>query len=224
MNINGLEKILKKSWSKETCHLPLQDRWNTGQPEIGQCAVTVLVIQDYFGGKIAHDIKNKHYWNIVDGVEIDITRKQFPRDTIFTIDEFVNRESLFSIKAKTRERYEMLLDNIKNNSTQHFMNLKDSPFNKIKNDNKIYEIRLNDEKRQRLNIGDIIEFKNGNKSLNTKIIDLQKYKNISEMKQTIDNNSLGLKENENIQDILKIFYTEEKIKKYGILAIKIKLI
>jgi ASC-1-like (ASCH) protein len=114
ITLNDLEKILKKSWSKETCHIPLQEKWTTNKPELGQCAVTVLVIHDYFDGEIAHDIHNKHYWNIINGKNIDITRNQFPKETIFNIDEIVSRESLFSEKSKTQERYQTLLENIKN--------------------------------------------------------------------------------------------------------------
>ena len=41
----------------------------------------------------------------------------------------------------------------------HKMRLVDFAFKKIKNKEKDIEVRLNDEKRQLINIGDIIEFK-----------------------------------------------------------------
>ena len=40
----------------------------------------------------------------------------------------------------------------------HIMNLESSAFLKIANGNKTIELRLNDEKRQKINIGDQIEF------------------------------------------------------------------
>lgn len=40
----------------------------------------------------------------------------------------------------------------------HHMKLKRSPFEKIKNGSKSIELRLNDEKRQKVQIGDFIEF------------------------------------------------------------------
>ena len=43
---------------------------------------------------------------------------------------------------------------------KYFMKLKNDPFCKIKNESKIIEMRLFDEKRQMLNIKDVIEFTN----------------------------------------------------------------
>lgn len=42
----------------------------------------------------------------------------------------------------------------------HQMRLHPEPFEKIKNGTKIIEMRLNDEKRQKVQIGDKIEFEN----------------------------------------------------------------
>ena len=39
----------------------------------------------------------------------------------------------------------------------HIMKLKRTPFDKIRNGSKTIELRLNDEKRQKVNIGDFIE-------------------------------------------------------------------
>ena len=44
--------------------------------------------------------------------------------------------------------------------TKHEMYLNDKPFTKIKEETKTLELRLNDEKRQLLKIGDLIEFTN----------------------------------------------------------------
>ena len=41
---------------------------------------------------------------------------------------------------------------------KHYMKLKNDPFIKIKNKTKTIEMRLNDEKRKKINVGDIIEF------------------------------------------------------------------
>lgn len=42
----------------------------------------------------------------------------------------------------------------------HYMKLQNNPFIKIKNKTKTIEMRLNDEKRKKINIGDNIEFTN----------------------------------------------------------------
>ena len=40
----------------------------------------------------------------------------------------------------------------------HKMNLNPEPFEMIRNDQKTIELRLNDEKRRMINVGDMIEF------------------------------------------------------------------
>ena len=42
----------------------------------------------------------------------------------------------------------------------HHMNLQPGPFRKVKSGEKTIELRLNDEKRQRVAVGDQIEFLN----------------------------------------------------------------
>lgn len=42
----------------------------------------------------------------------------------------------------------------------HKMNLQNGPYNSIKNGDKDIELRLYDEKRRKINVGDIIEFNN----------------------------------------------------------------
>jgi hypothetical protein len=43
----NLKNILKKAWSKETSSVP--DQWSKFNPALGQCAVTALAVNDYFG-------------------------------------------------------------------------------------------------------------------------------------------------------------------------------
>ena len=80
---------------------------------MGQCVVTTLLVLDYFGGEIIHDIKNKHYWNrLDDSNKIDLTQHQFPTGTIFNADEVIERNSLFPSHTKTEERYMLLKRNV----------------------------------------------------------------------------------------------------------------
>ena len=84
--ISDLEAALLQSWSRQTSSDP--DRWHTDNPAWGQCAVTALVLNDYFGGRIVWanvalpGETISHYFNIVDGNEMDLTRRQFPPGTI----------------------------------------------------------------------------------------------------------------------------------------------
>ena len=50
MDLYALEQVLHKSWSKQTAYCPAE--WNKVNPSCGQCAVTALIVNDYFGGDI----------------------------------------------------------------------------------------------------------------------------------------------------------------------------
>lgn len=86
LNINQFENILKRAWSKDSSYYPVFDGSN---PALGQCAVTALVVNDYFGGEIVwceavqpDGQKISHYFNKVDNNEIDLTRSQFSEGTV----------------------------------------------------------------------------------------------------------------------------------------------
>ena len=52
MEIGQLKQILIQSWNLETCSPRLREKWNEENPSIGQCAITALIVNDFFGGKI----------------------------------------------------------------------------------------------------------------------------------------------------------------------------
>jgi hypothetical protein len=113
MEIALLERIIKKSWDKDTCYPPLAYEWNAQNPALGQCAVTALVVQDYLGGELLYCKHNHHYWNrLLDKNEIDFTKEQFPKGTIICLDEIRSREHILNSQAaeesKTPERYSLL--------------------------------------------------------------------------------------------------------------------
>lgn len=87
----------KKAWSKETCYEPQQNAWNENNPAMGQCYVTALIVNDYFGGEIVKAKSSNgisHYWNKIEGKDIDLTRSQFPDDEIFSEEIIVARQNL----------------------------------------------------------------------------------------------------------------------------------
>lgn len=110
---------------------------------------------------------------------------------------------------------------------KHIMNLQNKPFKLIKNGTKTIEMRLYDEKRQKIKIGDIIEFNNNNTDelLQTKVIGIHRFKNFKELYNQFDKISIGYEEHEtaNPSDMSK-YYTTEDILKYGVVGIEIKLI
>src|SRR3989339_455171 len=68
------------------------------------------------------------------------------------------------------------------------MRLHNKPFKLIENGQKIIEIRLNDKKRQLLQVGDVIEFLNRKtyKKINVKVIDLLCYNTFDELFKNYD--------------------------------------
>lgn len=108
------------------------------------------------------------------------------------------------------------------------MGLFEIPFNSIKAGRKTVEVRLNDEKRRKLNIGDKIEFvrvPDENDTLTVEVTGLRKYNSFKEMYEDIppkDFDAVGDSVEEMVENTYKI-YTPEKEKEWGTLAITIKL-
>ena len=72
-----------------------------------------------------------------------------------------------------------------NTAAVHEMRLKMQPFNSIKSGEKIYELRLYDEKRQKIKLGDYIVFtaENGER-LTAKVTDILRFNDFAELCQT----------------------------------------
>lgn len=109
----------------------------------------------------------------------------------------------------------------------HKMRLHNEPFCSIKNGTKTIEIRLNDEKRQIIKVGDTIEFENrvNKEKINVRVIALHKFNNFGELYESFDKISLGYNEKD-IADPsdMELYYSKEEQKKYGVLGIEIELI
>jgi len=122
--ISKLEEAIRKSWSKETSSDP--EKWAYENPAWGQCAVTALLVNDYLGGDIVWaeaklpDGKGiSHYFNRIEGREIDLTRRQFPEGTIIPagIEKKKEYDStreyvLLAPGSTTRQRYEILKERV----------------------------------------------------------------------------------------------------------------
>lgn len=108
---------------------------------------------------------------------------------------------------------------------KHEMKLNNEPFECIKNGTKTIELRLNDEKRKLLTVGDYIEFINRvtNEKLLVEVIDLFKYNSFEELYKHFNKIEMGYSINEeaNPKDMGN-YYSKEEQEKYGVLGIKIK--
>ena len=115
MGINDLSKLLHDCWSYETCSPALKEVWNDKNPSIGQCAITALIVNDIFGGKIMRCMSStgSHYYNLINNSIVDLTVGQFLGEVpLYNEGEERTREYLLSNKD-TRERYLLLLNSLK---------------------------------------------------------------------------------------------------------------
>lgn len=111
----------------------------------------------------------------------------------------------------------------------HEMKLQPEYYNYMLNGTKRIEIRLNDEKRKIIQVGDTITFLKEpdlKESFNTKVIELLKYNNFEELIKDIDISLLADKSitKEELINTLEKFYPIEKQNKYGVLGIRIELL
>lgn len=111
----------------------------------------------------------------------------------------------------------------------HEMKLQPKYYNYILNGTKRIELRLNDEKRQIIKVGDKIKFlkePNLNESFEVKVIELIKYNSFIDLFNDYDISILSdksMSKEELLKDLEK-FYTKEKQEKYGVVGIKIELV
>ena len=107
----------------------------------------------------------------------------------------------------------------------HKMRLVKFAFDKIKEGTKDIEVRLYDEKRQLINIGDTIEFEcmDTKEIIKVSVIALHRFNTFKELFSHFDNTRLGLSKDEDIS-IMNKFYSPEEQQKYGVIGIEIKLI
>lgn len=108
----------------------------------------------------------------------------------------------------------------------HKMNLWDESFQKIKDKTKTIEMRLFDEKRSLVSVGDTIKFTNAKNGevLKCVVTNLYKYKNFDELYRHHDKASIGYSDDEvaSPADMLA-YYDKEKIEKYGVVGIEVKI-
>ena len=104
------------------------------------------------------------------------------------------------------------------------MHLQPQFFNYIKNGTKKIELRLYDEKRQKINLGDTIEFTtDGDDILQVEVIGLLRYQNFSQLFADFNIADLADKfmTKDELLSTLEKFYTHEDQVKYGVLGIRL---
>ena len=121
-DVKNIIEALEKSWSAETSYDP--NNWSIENPARGQCAVSSLMMQDFFGGEIvrfaaeSNGVHEKHYANIIEGVMIDVTRSQYPDTAVLVISNpdlgnFSSLRERMLSDDDTKRRYELLKKRVK---------------------------------------------------------------------------------------------------------------
>jgi hypothetical protein len=87
VHLQSIRDRLRVAWSARTSADP--QNWTETNPAWGQCAVTACLVEDLVGGdvvwaeaKLPDGRHITHYFNRVDGKELDLTFEQFPMGTV----------------------------------------------------------------------------------------------------------------------------------------------
>lgn len=113
---------------------------------------------------------------------------------------------------------------------KHKMMLNPSPFDMIKSGEKTIELRLNDDKRRKIGIGDEIEFvrtDDENMKLSAEVLAIHRFSSFDELYKTLSLSKCGYRPEELDKakpEDMEAYYSKEKQNKYGVLGIEIKTI
>lgn len=109
----------------------------------------------------------------------------------------------------------------------HKMSLRPKYYDFIKDGTKRIELRLYDEKRQKIKLGDEIEFsKSEAEKFNAKVIGLIRYQSFEDLFKDFPIEILADKTmtKDELLNVLSEFYTKEKQREFGVVGIRIKII
>ena len=111
----------------------------------------------------------------------------------------------------------------------HSMRLHAKPFQMIKSGKKTMELRLYDEKRRAIRIGDAIEFTNtlDGQTLRCKVVNTHVFPSFRELYQTLPLLKCGYTPDDiktACYTDMQSYYTVEEQRKYGVVGIELKLL
>lgn len=108
------------------------------------------------------------------------------------------------------------------------MKLQESPFRKIQKGLKTIELRLNDEKRHKVQVDDQIEFTNledRREKLLTRVLALHRFDSFAEMFATLPAEAMGYSEGQTPKaEDMECYYAKEEQELYGVIGIEIALV
>jgi ASC-1-like (ASCH) protein len=116
------------------------------------------------------------------------------------------------------------------NGMNYEMKLNPDPFERVASGKKIIEVRLYDEKRQRIQLGDTIEFSllpDSDRKIRVEVVGLLRYKSFSQMVNDLPIGHFGYPDDYDKAELIKSIreiYDSEREARYGVLGIRMKLI
>lgn len=104
MNIKNIQKVLLECYSKDLCYPKVQCDWNENNRCFGMCAITSLIINDYFGGDICKIYVDgiSHYFNLIENNIVDLTKDQFNREIDYKDYKIIDRQKILTDDTKNR--------------------------------------------------------------------------------------------------------------------------
>lgn len=112
----------------------------------------------------------------------------------------------------------------------HKMKLNNSPFLMIKSGEKTIELRLNDDKRRLVKIGDEIEFSNtddNNQKLLTKVTALHRFENFEKLYESLPLLKCGYTKDDISSakpEDMEYYYSKQEQKIFGVLGIELTVL
>ena len=112
MDIQNLSKKFYPCYSKDLCYPKIRNKWDENNKYFGMCAITSLIINDYYGGEICKIYVNgiSHYFNFINNRIIDLTSKQFEHQIDYSNYEIVKRNDI--LVEDTQQRYILLKERL----------------------------------------------------------------------------------------------------------------
>ncbi len=110
------------------------------------------------------------------------------------------------------------------NLPQHCMRLAPEPFESIRQDRKTVELRLWDEKRRRLKIGDVIRFEradDGAKVLRVRVTELLRFPSFAGLYRAVPPEEMGYAPDDPASpEDMSVFYSPEQQARWGVVGIR----
>lgn len=109
----------------------------------------------------------------------------------------------------------------------HYMNLYNKPFEMIKSGEKTIELRLYDEKRQGIIVGDKVVFQNidTKEKIIVQVRNIYVFKTFDELYKSLPLDKCGYKKDDFPNpDDMDAYYSKEKQSKYGVVGIEVAIL